>query len=90
MSSKSVPALTQRSEKYEELKARADAEGFTVPEYLDREWERTRPRFKVEELIERIERRAPSFVGFDVVQAVQSGRGERETQIDEWLKDVRR
>ena len=90
MSSKSLSIPTEPSETYKELKAKADAEGLTVPEYMQREWEKSRPQVSPEELRERIKRRAPFFVGFDVVQAIHEGREERDAQIDEWLKDVGR
>ena len=87
MSSKSVPLTFEPSETYLELKAKADAAGLTVPEYLDREWEKTRPRFTVEELWERIQRLAPLFAGLDAAELVRQARDEREAELEERLKD---
>jgi hypothetical protein len=90
MSSRILSILNERSETYEKLKAEADAAGLTVPEYLDREWEKTRPRFTEEELWERIQRLAPLFAGLDAAELVREARDERDAQMDEWLKDVGR
>ena len=87
MSSKSLSIPTEPSETYKELKAKADAEGLTVPEYLEREAEKKRPRFSEEELWDRIQRLAPLFAGLDAAELVRQARDEREAELDERLKD---
>ena len=78
------------SETYLALKARADAAGMSLPDYLDVEWEKTRPRFTKEELIERIRQRAHLFAGIDAAQLIREGREEREAQLDSLWDDVSR
>ena len=61
---------------------------MSLPDYLHAEWEKTRPRFTREELMERLKNRAR--VPIDAAELIRQGREERDAQMDEWLKDVRR
>lgn len=87
MSSKSLPITSEPSETYRELKAEADAAGLSVPEYLDRQWEKSRPKLTKEELIERL--RTRKRVQIDAAELIRQGREERDVQVDEWLKEMR-
>ena len=87
MNGKTVSILNQRSEKYEKLKAEADAAGLSVEESLYQEWDKTRPKFTIEELRERL--RTRERVKIDAAALIREGREERDAQVDEWLKDIR-
>jgi antitoxin FitA len=72
------------------LKSRAAQAGMSLSEYLLRELKKSADRPTEAELWERIRKRAPAFAGFDAAEAIREGREERETQLAERLKDVRR
>lgn len=87
--SKTVRIQYAASDTYLALKARANEAGMSLPDYLQAEWEKARPRFTKEELMTRIRQRAPLFAGFDAAEAIREGREERDTQIDAWVRDIR-
>jgi hypothetical protein len=88
--SKTGLTLPAPSAEYLALKASAEAAGMSLPEYLDAEWEKTRPQFTVEELTERIQRTAPLFAGLDAAELVREAREERDAELDSMLNDVLR
>lgn len=70
------------------LKSRAAQEGMSLSAYLLRELKKTAGRPTEAELRERLSRRQRFDV--DAPALIQEARDERDGQIDEWLKDVRR
>ncbi len=80
--------LSVKSERYQQLEAAAHAAGLSLPDYLDREWEKANPPLPKEQLIERMKTR--TRVKVDAAAAIREAREERDAQMDEWIKNVRR
>ena len=80
--------LSVKSERYQQLEAEAKAAGLSVPDYVHQQWVKENPPLTKEQLIERMKTR--KRVKIDAAELVRLGREERDAQIEETLKNVRR